>query len=161
VLALLDEAARSPVAAEAVELRGRVEETVALPADALATVDVGAVRREAGALFDDLVAAAQAGHAGPDLRGADLLGADLRRRDLRSARLRGALLVGADLRGVDLDGAELLGTDLRGADVRGARLDGALLLTAPQLEAAQGDAATTVPGHLTRPAHWAALPSAP
>ncbi|MEJ2890220.1 pentapeptide repeat-containing protein [Actinomycetospora aeridis] len=161
VLALLDEAVRSPaVGAEAAALAARVEDLVALPADALTTVDVGAVRREAGALFDDLVAAAQAGRDGPDLRGADLLGADLRRRDLRSARLRGALLVGADLRGLDLDGAELLGADLRGADVRGARLDGALLLTALQLEAARGDAATTVPGHLARPGHWAALPSA-
>lgn len=155
VLALLDEAARSPVGPDAVELRGRVEEMVARPAGALGDVDVGAVRREAGALFDDVVAAAHAGRPGADLRGADLLGTDLRRRDLRSARLRGALLVGADLRRVDLDRAELLGADLRGADVRGARLAGALLLTAPQLEAARGDAATTVPGHLARPAHWA------
>ncbi|MDD7942113.1 pentapeptide repeat-containing protein [Actinomycetospora lutea] len=155
VLALLDEAARSPVAAGARDLRDRVERLVALPAEALGGIDVGAVRREAGALFDEVVAAAHAGRSGPDLRGADLLGADLRRRDLRSARLRGALLVGADLRRVDLDRAELLGADLRGADVRGARLGGALLLTAPQLEAARGDAATTVPEHLARPAHWA------
>ncbi|GAA4940064.1 pentapeptide repeat protein [Actinomycetospora succinea] len=155
VLALLDEAAWSPVGDDAVGLRDRVEAMVALPADALGDVDVGAVRREAGALFDDLVAAAHAGRPGTDLRGADLLGDDLRRRDLRSARLRGALLVGADLRRVDLDRAELLGADLRGADVRGARLAGALLLTAPQLEAARGDGDTTVPDHLGRPAHWA------
>ena len=154
VLALLDEAARSPAGDDARDLRARVEETVARDAEALADVDVGAVRREAGALFDELVAEAHAGAPGPDLRGADLVGADLRRRDLRAARLRGALLVGADLRGVDLDRAELLGADLRGADLRGARLAGALLLTAPQLTAARGDAATTVPAHLDRPAHW-------
>ncbi|MHC1561532.1 pentapeptide repeat-containing protein [Actinomycetospora sp. C-140] len=160
VLALLDEAGRSPaVGTEAAALVARVETLVAGDAGDLAAIDVGAVRREAGALFDELVAAAQAGGPGEDLRGADLVGADLRRRDLRAARLRGALLVGADLRGVDLDRAELLGADLRGADVRGARLHGALLLTAPQLTAAAGDAATTVPAHLGRPAHWAALPS--
>jgi hypothetical protein len=160
VLALLDEAVRSPaVADDAAALVDHVEQLVARDADALAAVDVGAVRREAAAVFDDLVAAAHGGEPGTDLRGADLAGADLRRRDLRAARLRGALLVGADLRGVDLDRAELLGADLRGADVRGARLAGALLLTAPQLTAATGDAATTVPSHLPRPSHWPALPS--
>jgi hypothetical protein len=160
VLALLDEAVRSPaVRDDAAALSARVEELVARDADGLAAVDVDAVRREAGAVFDDLVLAAQGGEEGEDLRGADLLGADLRGRDLRAARLRGALLVGADLRGVDLDRAELLGADLRGADLRGARLAGALLLTAPQLAAATGDAATTAPPHLPRPSHWPALPS--
>lgn len=155
VLALLDEAVASPAhRGAAADLRDRVEEIVTRDADALASVDVGAVRREAGAVFDGLVAEAHAGRRGRDLRGADLLGQDLRRRDLRDARLRGALLLGADLRGVDLDRAELLGADLRGADVRGARLAGALLLTGPQLTAARGDAATTVPAHLPRPSHW-------
>jgi Pentapeptide repeats (8 copies) len=161
VLALLDEAVGSPaVGDEAAALSARVEEMVTRDGDALAGLDVGAVRRDAGAVFDELVAAAHAGSPAPELRGADLLGADLRRRDLRAARLRGALLVGADLRGVDLDRAELLGADLRGADVRGARLAGALLLTGPQLSAARGDATTAVPAHLDRPPHWAALPSA-
>ena len=161
VLALLDEAVASPAhGPAAADLRARVEEMVTRDADALADVDVGAVRREAGAVFDGVVAEAHAGRAGSrDLRGADLVGQDLRRRDLRAARLRGALLLGADLRGVDLDRAELLGADLRGADVRGARLAGALLLTGPQLAAARGDAATTVPAHLRRPPHW--IPSAP
>lgn len=154
VLALLDEVARSPSGEDARDLRARVEEMVARDAEALADVDVGAVRREAGALFDEFVAEAHAGAPGPDLRGADLVGADLRRRDLRAARLRGALLVGADLRGVDLVRAELLGADLRGADLRAARLAGALLLTAPQLTAARGDATTTVPAYLDRPTHW-------
>jgi len=162
VLALLDEVAASTShGAAAADLRARVEEMVCRDAGALAAVDVGAVRREAGALFDDVVAETRTRRRGPDLRGADLVGADLRRRDLRGARLRGALLVGADLRGVDLDRAELLGADLRGADLRGARLAGAILLTVPQLRAARGDAATTVPPHLERPPHWAAvLPSA-
>jgi hypothetical protein len=156
VLALLDEALASPAHGHAAaDLRDRVEELVTRDAEALATVDVGAVRREAGAIFEGLVTEARAGRRGPDLRGADLVGKDLRRRDLRAARLRGALLLGADLRGVDLDRAELLGADLRGADVRGTRLAGALLLTGPQLTAARGDAATTVPPHLARPSHWA------
>ncbi|MDD7922903.1 pentapeptide repeat-containing protein [Actinomycetospora chibensis] len=165
VLALLDEAVASPAHGRAAaDLRARVEEMVTRDAEALGTVDVGAVRREAGAVFDGMVAEAHAGHPsgdlrGRDLRGADLVGQDLRRRDLRAARLRGALLLGADLRGVDLDRAEMLGADLRGADVRGARLAGALLVTGPQLVAARGDAATTVPAHLRRPPHW--IPSAP
>jgi uncharacterized protein YjbI with pentapeptide repeats len=160
VLALLDEAVASPAhGPAAADLRARVEEMVTRHADALEAVDVGAVRREAGAVFDGVVAEAHTGRRGRDLRGADLVGQDLRRRDLRAARLRGALLLGADLRGVDLDRAELLGADLRGADVRGTRLAGALLLTGPQLAAARGDPATTVPAHLRRPPHW--IPSAP
>lgn len=160
VLALLDEAVASPAhGVAAADLRARVEEMVTRDADALAAVDVGAVRRAAGAVFDGVVAEAHSGRRGGDLRGADLVGRDLRRRDLRAARLRGALLLGADLRGVDLDRAEMLGADLRGADVRGARLAGALLLTDPQLAAARGDAATTVPAHLVRPPHW--IPSVP
>jgi len=158
VLALLDEVVGHPPSPAhgrtAADLRARVEEMVTRDADALGGVDVGAVRREAGALFDGVVAEAHTGRRGRDLRGADLVGQDLRRRDLRAARLRGALLLGADLRGVDLDRAELLGADLRGADVRGARLAGALLLTAPQLSAAVGDATTTVPSHLVRPPRW-------
>jgi hypothetical protein len=161
VLALLDQVVASPAHGRAAaDLRTRVEAMVSGDAAALAEVDVGAVRGEAGALFDAVVTEARVGRRGPDLRGADLLGADLRRRDLRGARLRGALLVGADLRGVDLDRAELLGADLRGADVRGARLAGALLLTAPQLAATRGDATTTVPAHLDRPPHWSPVPSA-
>ncbi|NDL55912.1 hypothetical protein [Phytoactinopolyspora mesophila] len=36
-----------------------------------------------------------------------------------------------------------------------AELDGAIFLTQPQLAAAQGDATTTIPASLARPAHWA------
>ena len=95
------------------------------------------------------------GTEAPDLTRADLAGQDLRRRDLRGAGLRGAVLIGADLRGVDLGAADLLGADLRDADLRGAALADALFLTGPQLEAARGDAATTIPAGLRRPAVWA------
>jgi uncharacterized protein YjbI with pentapeptide repeats len=82
------------------------------------------------------------------------MGKDLRRARLRGASLRGAYLIGADLRGVDLGTADLLGADLRAADVRGADLGQCLFLTQPQVEAAKGDAATTIPAALRRPAHW-------
>lgn len=90
-----------------------------------------------------------------ELSRADLAGRDLRRKDLRGAHLRGALLIAADLRGTDLTDADLLGADVRDADVRGASLAGALFLTQPQVNAARGDAATSLPAGLSRPAHWA------
>ena len=155
VLWYLDEAVSSPAhGAEAVALRRRVEELVHRDAAALAALDVTAVRREAGELFDRVSTEARAGLGGPDHRSADLIGADLRTRRLRGARLRGAYLVGADLRAVDLHRADLLGADLRGADLRGARLAEALFVTGPQLESARGDVATTVPARLERPRHW-------
>lgn len=154
VLWYLDEAVHSPLGAEAAALRARVEALVRLSAADLASLDVTAVRREAGELFDRVSTEARAGVGGPDLRGADLMGRDLRVRRLRGARLRGAYLVGADLRRVDLDRADLLGADLRGADLRGAHLADALFVTGPQLESARGDAATTVPARLERPGHW-------
>ncbi len=89
-------------------------------------------------------------------RGADLVGTRLTGADLVAASLRGAYLIGADLSGADLSRADLLGADLRGADLRGARLATALFLTQPQLESARGDARTTIPAVLRRPAHWAA-----
>ncbi|WP_425519715.1 pentapeptide repeat-containing protein [Streptomyces auratus] len=54
-----------------------------------------------------------------------------------------------------------MGADLRDADLAGADLTGALFLTQAQLNAAKGDAATTLPPSLTRPAHWPARPAAP
>lgn len=92
-----------------------------------------------------------------ELRGADLIGRRLRGADLRGANLRGAYLVGADLAGADLHLADVIGTDLRGADVRGANLATALFLTDPQIAAATGDAHTTLPSALRRPAHWSAV----
>jgi hypothetical protein len=94
------------------------------------------------------------GPDGPDRRGADLAGATLRSADLRGASLRGACLIGADLREARLGLADLIGADLRGADLGGADLHTALFVTQPQLASAIGDAATAIPPHLTRPAHW-------
>ena len=87
-------------------------------------------------------------------RGANLIGARLSGKDLRGASLRGASLVGAVLRKADLRWADFTGADLRGADLSGADLTGSLFLTQSQLGAATGDAATKLPGSLTRPAHW-------
>ena len=73
------------------------------------------------------------------------------------------MLIGADLRNADLSYADLTGADLRGARLGGADLATTLFLTQPQLESAVGDARTSLPSHLTRPAHWpgAALPAPP
>ena len=89
-----------------------------------------------------------------DHRGADLTGADLRGASLRGASLRGACLVAADLAGADLARADLTGADLRAADLSGADLAGAIFLTQSQLDAARGDAGTSLPASLARPAHW-------
>ncbi|CAM5472969.1 hypothetical protein SHIRM173S_04892 [Streptomyces hirsutus] len=69
---------------------------------------------------------------------------------------RGAYLIAADLAGADLRGADLIGADLRDTDVTDADLTGAFFLTQPQLNATRGSAGTTLPGTLTRPAHWTA-----
>lgn len=86
--------------------------------------------------------------------GADLIGAALAGSDLRGANLRGAYLIAADLRRADLRGADLIGADLRDANVGAADLAGSLFLTQPQLNSARGDADTTLPPRLARPAHW-------
>ncbi|MEU4540858.1 pentapeptide repeat-containing protein [Streptosporangium sp. NPDC023825] len=124
--------------------------------DALVRLDVAAHRREVNALLlrtSELVRAG-AGRGKKDRRGADLIGAKLRGADLRGANLRGAYLIGADLRGADLRTADLIGADLRGADLSGADLTGSIFLIQSQLDAAKGDARTTLPPSLTRPAHW-------
>lgn len=64
------------------------------------------------------------------------------------------LLIGANLSGVDLTDTDLLGADLRGTELRGAALAGPLFLTQPQIDGAVGDAATTLPARLPRPARW-------
>lgn len=124
--------------------------------DALVRLDVAAHRREVNTLLlrtSELVRAG-AGRGKKDRRGADLIGAKLRGADLRGANLRGAYLIGADLRGADLRTADLIGADLRGADLSGADLTGSIFLIQSQLDAAKGDARTTLPPSLTRPAHW-------
>ncbi len=90
----------------------------------------------------------------PDLKRADLMGADLRGADLRGANLRGACLIAADLAGARLTSADLTGADTRDANLSGADLAGCLFLIQAQVDAARGDAGTTLPAALTRPAHW-------
>jgi uncharacterized protein YjbI with pentapeptide repeats len=137
--------------------RIRTEQLADADADELRALDVGAHRQVVGELLgrvSELVRAGLPGR-GRDRRGADLIGRDLRRAKLRGASLRGAYLIGADLRGADLRVTDLLGADLRAADLRGADMGTCLFVTQPQLEAARGDAATTLPPSLSRPAHWA------
>ncbi|WP_017591499.1 pentapeptide repeat-containing protein [Nocardiopsis potens] len=126
-------------------------------ADELIALDTGAHRASVNALLLQASEAARAGvRRRRDHRGADLMGARLKGAGLRGASLRGALLIGADLRGADLRLADVIGADLRGANVGGADLSTALFLIQSQLDAADGDAATHIPGRLTRPAHWTA-----
>ncbi len=127
------------------ELRRAFDETERLThadADALAALDVPAVRQRANALLvraGELVRSTtpegRRQHRGPDMAGAELRDADLTRRrlrgaDLRRANLRGAMLIGvelrdADLRAASLRGACLIASDLRRADLRAAELIGA------------------------------------
>ena len=146
-------AAAAPLHAEARTVTTRVEELAAGTAEDLQRLDVGAVRREVGALLAR-VSELVRGPGAPDRRGADLVGRDLRRARLRDAGLRGALLIGADLRGVDLGTADLLGADLRNADLRGANLGRCLFVTQPQVTAARGDESTRLPVAVATPAHW-------
>src|SRR5688572_21021732 len=143
----------TPFETEAQDAVDRVEVLTAADAEALARLDVDALRADVGELLGR-VSAVVRGTGAPDRRGADLMGRDLRRARLRAASLRGAYLIGADLRGVDLGTADLLGADLRAADVRGADLSRCLFLTQPQVTAARGDVATRLPAVLTAPAHW-------
>ncbi|UED83413.1 pentapeptide repeat-containing protein [Streptomyces profundus] len=138
------------------EALAATERLAAAEAETLLGLDVAAHRAEVNTL---LLRASELARAGQPAqrryaRGADLVGARLRRADLRGANLRGALLIAADLRQADLGLADLIGADLRDADLRGARLAGALFVTRPQLDAARGDADTTIPDGLARPAHW-------
>ncbi|MGY1843615.1 pentapeptide repeat-containing protein [Modestobacter sp. SYSU DS0875] len=145
-----------PLSAEVTAARARTDELTRAAADELAALDAAGLRREVGELLgrvSEVLRAAVPDRA-RDRRGADLMGAALRGADLHGASLRGAYLIGADLRGADLRHADLLGADLRAADLRGADLTGALFLTQPQLTAATGDAGTSLPAALTRPAHW-------
>ncbi|AOP49794.1 hypothetical protein SL103_29285 [Streptomyces lydicus] len=140
-------------------LRAALEKTERLTrgsAEELGRLDVPAHRGEVNALLlrtSELVRATVPGRK-KERRGADLMGARLRKADLRGANLRGAYLIAADLRGADLRQADLIGADLRDADLSGADLTGALFLTQAQVNAARGDATTTLPPALSRPAHW-------
>lgn len=148
--------AAQPVHAELRAAREKTEGLTRGSARELMALDVPAHRGEVNALLlrtSELVRAAVPGRK-KQRRGADLMGARLKGADLRGACLRGACLIAADLTGADLRTADLIGADLRDARLAGADLTGALFLTQAQLNAARGDAATTLPPSLTRPAHW-------
>lgn len=125
-------------------------------ADTLLAVDVAGQRREVGDLLRRVSALVRAQVPGRPARRrqSDLVGARLAGARLRGADLRGACLIAADLSDADLRHADLLGADLRDADLAGADLTDSLFLTRSQLGAARGDAATRLPVHLPRPAHW-------
>ncbi|MFD3548397.1 pentapeptide repeat-containing protein [Streptomyces sp. NPDC058655] len=161
LLAYLAEALALPAAAPVHPgLRHALAETerwTRADAEALAALDVSALRHEANALLlksSELVRAEVPGRR-KNHRGADLMGARLSGADLRGANLRGAYLIAADLSRADLRRADLIGADLRDANLRGADLRDAVFLTQPQLNAAQGNPATRLPSHLTHPTHWA------
>jgi uncharacterized protein YjbI with pentapeptide repeats len=135
-----------------------IERCTNLGADKLVKLNVRILRRETNPLLlrTSEQVRSRSGQLGPELRGADLIGKNLDGADLRRASLRGAGLIGTMLRGADLRGADLTGADLRGADLAGARLATAIFLTQAQIGLAKGDAATTLPASLARPAHWPA-----
>jgi uncharacterized protein YjbI with pentapeptide repeats len=125
--------------------------------DDLVGMDVAALRRDVNVLLlraSELVRGA-ARRRTVDRSRTDLIGADLRGADLRGANLRGAYLIGADLRDADLTLADLLGADVRAANLGNADLSTSIFLTQSQLDAANGDAGTSLPASLVRPAHWA------
>ncbi|MGF1429381.1 pentapeptide repeat-containing protein [Kitasatospora sp. LaBMicrA B282] len=147
----------APLHGELRALRGEIEELAgSTDPGFLLALDVPAHRARANTLLlkaSELVRAAVPGKK-RNRRGADLIGAELAGSSLRGADLRGAYLIAADLRKADLRAADLIGADLRDAKLHGADLTGAFFLTQPQLNAAQGDATTTLPTGLARPAHW-------
>ncbi|OKK04577.1 hypothetical protein AMK26_14705 [Streptomyces sp. CB03234] len=163
LLAYLTEAlALEPARSLHGELRPVLDETerlTFLPPEELTALDLDAHRRIVGDLLLRAGELARSGIPGAlgkkkNRRGADLMGARLKGADLHGANLRGAYLIAADLTGADLRRADLLGADLRDTRLAGADLTGALFLTQPQLNAAKGDALTTLPPALERPAHW-------
>ena len=137
----------------------RIERLTRTGPEAVLAVDPAEQRAAVNVLLLRASELARAGVPGrgtraKERRGADLAGARLAGADLRGANLRGAVLVGADLSGADLRLADVIGADLRGARVAGARLADSLFLTQFQVNAMSGDAATTLPVALSRPAHW-------
>ncbi|MER6143344.1 pentapeptide repeat-containing protein [Streptomyces sparsogenes] len=145
-----------PIHADLRRAREDLERHTRGSAEALARLDVAALRQEVNVLLlraGELVRAKVPGRK-KNHRGADLIGARLKGADLRGANLRGARLIAADLSGADLREADLIGVDFRDADLTGADLTGAIFLTQAQLDAAKGDATTKLPQALSHPAHW-------
>ena len=146
----------APVHDEARSLLAETEALTEGDPESLLRLDVGAHRARVNDVLvrtSELVRATVHGRKA-DRRGADLIGAKLRGSNLSGANLRGAYLIATDLREANLTVADLIGADLRDADLRGADLTGAFFLTQAQVNAARGDRSTTIPGGLTRPAHW-------
>ena len=85
---------------------------------------------------------------------ADLQAADLTRADLIHARLNRANLKNAILKDAVLDHADFADAYLGKAVVTGASLSLARNLTQNQIDETIGDASTTLPAHLARPAAW-------
>ena len=85
---------------------------------------------------------------------ADLMARAFSGDSLRGANLRGAYLIAADLTDADLTLTDLIGADLRDARLHGANLSESLFLTQQQVNSALGDALTSLPSSLERPAHW-------
>lgn len=85
---------------------------------------------------------------------ADLQAADLTRADLMHARLNRANLKNAILKDAALDHADFADAYLGKAVVTGASLSHARNLTQNQIDETIGDASTTLPAHLARPAAW-------
>jgi uncharacterized protein YjbI with pentapeptide repeats len=150
----LGEVARRAPDPAAAALEAEVAARAGGSAEEVLTFDVDELLGRVGEVLGRASARLRSGATGADLTSHDLAGADLRARDLRGGSLRRATLIRAVLRGSDLGDCDLLGADLRDADLRGASLEGALFLTQAQVNAATGDAATTLTGPLTRPAHW-------
>ena len=91
---------------------------------------------------------------GPDYRGANSMGKKYKGCDMRGANFRGAYLIGADLSDADLRNSDFIGADLRDCDLSGADLAGGIFLTQMQVNSAKGDAGTSLPLLLSKPAHW-------
>jgi uncharacterized protein YjbI with pentapeptide repeats len=105
---------------------------------------------------------ASLGHAclnGAALTGTDLTGAKLVSARLEDARMEKANLKGASLEQACLEGASLEAAVIEDALIDGARLESAKSLTQAQLDAAWGDAETTLPANLIRPANERWLPA--
>jgi uncharacterized protein YjbI with pentapeptide repeats len=158
ILAYLVEAADLPAAEELrPEMEGlstEVDQLTTLPPEDLLRIDVQLLRMRAGPLLEQVSKRTRVPLPAKSYRDADLAGRSLRGADLRRHDLHNALLIAADLRDADLRDADLRGTDTRDCDLRGADLTGALFLSTAQLHGARGDAATKIPAHLDRPAHW-------
>jgi hypothetical protein len=92
------------------------------------------------------------------LEGAVLWETHFEGANLGGAHLEDASLWKTHLEGAHLSKAHLEGAQLSEAHLEGAQLSEAIGLTQAQIDTAIGDAKTTLPDGLSRPAHWLAAP---